>query len=65
VPRLGVGGAHDDLGELALEIERDLNVGTKEAMREELTKIDEARSSIRRGETAVEVEAVFTNHLPA
>ena len=56
--------AQDDLAELALEIDQEVRAGTYHATREELRKIDEARASVRRGETATdaEVETVFAKH---
>jgi hypothetical protein len=56
--------AQDDLAELAYEIDQEVRAGTYEATREELRKIDEARTAVRQGEVATEadVEAVFTKH---
>jgi hypothetical protein len=49
--------AQHDLAELALEIDQEVRAGTYHATREELRKIDEARASVRRGETATEAES--------
>ena len=56
--------AQDDLAQLALEIDQEVSAGTYRATREELAKIDQAPTAVRRGEIAGadEVEAVFAKH---